>query len=154
MSITTRELSKIAGVSEQTVRNYTREYSEFLSPAARGETGPRLFNDQDVQVFCTIASLRREGVPSVEIIERLRRGDVFVEITPKPQQATPSHNTAQQALVLVQQDLQRQINDIKRNQERLIDDALRYGRLQGAICALVAGAFVLVCLWLLVNGAP
>lgn len=90
MPISTRELSRIAKVSEQTVRNYTRDFGALLSPAARGEAGQRLFDDQDVQVFCTIATLRKEGVPPGEVIERVRRGDMYIEATPSRPQATPS----------------------------------------------------------------
>lgn len=98
MPTTTRQLSKIAKISEQSVRNYTREYAELLSPAARGESGPRLFSDEDVQTICTVATLRREGVPPAEVIERLRRGDVYIDTTTdqnRPHQATPSPQEGQ-----------------------------------------------------------
>jgi hypothetical protein len=40
------------------------------------------------------------------------------------------------------------VDVVERHQARLLDDALRWGRLQGAIAALVAGAWVLWVLWL------
>lgn len=137
------------------MRNYTRDYSELLSPQARGDTGPRLFNDEDVSTLCTVANLRKEDVPRAEIIERLQRGDIVIDAATSPQQATPSHpqatqtaTEAPQALMLVRSDLQRQINEIKRNQTTLIRVAVLWGALWGAIAALALGSFFLYVLWL------
>lgn len=155
---TTRQLAKLADVSEQTVRNYTRDFGELLSPQARGDAGPRLFSDEDVQIFCSIANLRKANVPPAEVIERIRRGDVYIEATPSPQQATPNEPKATptsleppQALMLVRQDLQHQINEIKRNQAVLLRAAVLWGALWGATGALALAGFVLWVLWLLVN---
>lgn len=156
MPITTRQLSKIANVSEQTVRNYTRDYGELLSPQARGENGNRLFSDEDVQIFRSIADLRRQDVPPAEVIKRLRVGDIYIDA--KPHQATPNEPQATQTaldmpqmLFVVRSDLQRQINEIKRTQAVLVRAATLWGALLGAITALVLGAFVLWVLWLLVG---
>ena len=154
MPISTRELSKTAQVSEQTIRNYTREYGALLSPAARGETSPRLFSDTDVQTLCTIAALRKANVPPAEVIERIRRGDVVIDTTPSPQQATPSPQDAHQApqaLALVRGDLQRQIDALRATQTVVLRAALLWGALLGAITALAGGAFVLWVLWLLAH---
>lgn len=160
--LTTREMAKLAGVSEQTARNFTRQYQELLSPRARGDLGQRLFDDADAQIFCAIADLRRRNVPQDKIIEELRRGDIIIDLAPQqPQQApqqqatnaaTTSQNTAleaSQALMLVRADLQRQINTIKRNQSILLRAAVLWGVVLGAIGALAVGAFVLWLLWLL-----
>lgn len=154
MPITTRQVAELAKISEQSARNYTRQYGELLSPAARGETGPRLFNDEDVQVFCAIADLRRENVPQAEIIERLRRGDIFVDVPPQhePQQATTSQNTAldaSQALPLAITAMRREIDALRRTQTILLKAAVLWGVVLGAIGALSVGAFVLWLLWLL-----
>lgn len=162
MPATTRQMAEIAGVSEQTVRNYTRRYAELLSPQARGETGPRLFNDQDVQVFCSIAAMSRENIPPQEVIERIKDGDVYIDHT-TPQQTTPNAPQSPQtpleaspAPIVVYIDLQRQIDavvrrqdafDIERATERR-NDKLQ-GALWGAIVALAAGCFVLWILYLL-----
>lgn len=154
MPATTRQMATIAGISEQTCRNYTRRYGELLSPAARGETGPRLFDDQDVQTLCTIATLLREGVPPSEVIARLHAGDIVIE--PAPQQATPSpHNApeAPQQAILVHSDmqvLQSRVVTLERTQAMLLRGALYWGMLLGAIAALAFAAFVLWVLWLLV----
>lgn len=151
MPATTRQMAEIAGVSEQTARNYSRVYAELLSPQARGATGPRLFSDQDVQVFCSIAAMRRGNIPPQEIIERIKDGDVFVDHT-TPQQATQSPQTALEATqtsIVVYADLQRRIEAVERRQDVLLRAAVLWGALWGAIAALVAGGFVLWLLWLL-----
>jgi DNA-binding transcriptional MerR regulator len=77
-------------MSAQTIRNYTDDYGELLSASGRGETGPRLYTDEDVQVLCAIAALRKSGVPPREIVERLRN-----EETPPVIDVTPTHPSNQ-----------------------------------------------------------
>lgn len=155
MPATTRQMAEIAGVSEQTARNYSRVYAELLSPQARGEIGPRLFSDQDAQIFCSIAAMRRDNVPPAEIITRIKHGDIYIDHT-TPHQATTNEPQATQAaleaphaLMLVRSDLQRQINALQRRQDVLLRVAVLWGVLWGAVAALVAGGFVLWLLWLI-----
>ena len=141
MPTTTRQLAKLAGISEQSARNYSRDYADLLSPQARGEAGPRLFDDEDVQTLCTIAALRRENVPRAEIIARLRQGDIVVEATPSPQHATPNATDAPHAPLATQvalSTIQRQIDAIQRNQTTLLRAAVLWGALWGAIAAWAA----------------
>lgn len=152
MPTTTRQLSKIADVSEQTVRNYTRDFGILLSPQARGDAGPRLFSDEDVQIFCSITNLRKQNVSPEEVVERLKRGDIVIDAT--PHQATPSPQTAQEgqdaALLLpaVLSTMQAQIDAIQRSQETVQRYYLLWGVLLGAIGALVLAGFVVWVLWL------
>lgn len=99
--LTPTEVARKANVSVQTVRNYTREYADLLSPTARGEVGTRLFSDEDVEVFCTIAALRKSGVPPGEIAQRIRDNEAppIIDVTPqaKPQEATEGPQTAIEA---------------------------------------------------------
>lgn len=151
MPATTRQMAQIAQLSEQSVRNYSREYAELLSPQARGQAGSRLFNDQDVQTLVAVAALRRQGVPQAEIIARLRAGDVYIDATPSPHQATPNAQEAPQAtfaLQVAQSGLQRQINELRATQRLLLRAAVLWGALLGAIAALVAAGFVVWVLWL------
>lgn len=99
--LTPTEVARKANVSVQTVRNYTREYANLLSPGARGEVGTRLFSDEDVEVFCTIAALRKSGVPPGEIAQRIRNNEAppIIDVTPQatPQEATGSPQAALEA---------------------------------------------------------
>lgn len=79
------QVAKRANITPQTVRNWSAEYADFLSPQARGEDGPRLFSDADVDTICTIAALRKSGVPPAEVSERLAdRDDVAVVVDVEP----------------------------------------------------------------------
>lgn len=98
MRLTTRQAAEAAKISEQSARNYTRWYGALLSPSARGVNGPRLFDDEDTRTLCAIADLRRQNVPQAEIIERLRRGDIYIDATHnKPQQEPQTPKTGQDA---------------------------------------------------------
>jgi DNA-binding transcriptional MerR regulator len=94
MPYTTSQVAKIAHVSPSSVRNYTNEYAELLSPAARGENGSRLFDDADLQVFCTIADLRKAGIPPAEIIERIRSDAAAAAIIDLTPQSATSHSAS------------------------------------------------------------
>lgn len=71
---TPSQVAKKANVSGQTIRNYSSEYAELLSPTASVENGPRLYTDEDVQTLCAIAELRRARIPPNEIVDRLQSG--------------------------------------------------------------------------------
>jgi DNA-binding transcriptional MerR regulator len=153
MPTTTRQMAKLAGASEQSIRNWSRDYAELLSPSARGEHGPRLFDDADAQTLRTIAELRRANVPPDEVMARLRGGDVYIDVVPHttPQQATPSPQESHSeafAPPMVLSSLVARLEAVERHQARLLSEALRWGMVLGAIGALVAGAFVLWLLWL------
>lgn len=83
---TPAQVARKANVTPQTIRNYSTQYGEFLSPEARGENGPRVYNDADVEILCAIASLRNSGLSTDEVIERLRNQEVppIVDVTPQP----------------------------------------------------------------------
>lgn len=157
MPATTRQMSDLAEISEQTVRNYSKRYRKLLSPQARGETGQLLFDDEDIRVVCTIAHMRRENIPPKTIIERIERGDLYIDHT-TPQQATPSEPQAPQTaleapptVLLSLSTMQRQIDALQRRQDVLLRVALLWGALWGAIAALVAAGFVLWLMWLMAN---
>lgn len=159
MPYTTKEVADLAQLSESSVRNYTHTYKALLSPAARGEAGSRLFTDEDVRLLCAVAALRRAHVPPAEIIDRLTRGDVYIDAPQQAPAQAPSPQEAPetpQATALVDGDLQRQIAllrrsyaRIERGQKDLLRVAALWGALWGAIAALVGAGFVVWVLYLL-----
>jgi DNA-binding transcriptional MerR regulator len=70
--LTPSQVAKRANVSGQTIRNYSSEYAELLSPTASVKNGTRLYTDEDVQILCAIAELRKAGIPPGEIVARLQ----------------------------------------------------------------------------------
>jgi DNA-binding transcriptional MerR regulator len=125
--LTPIQVAKKANVSVNSVRNWSREYGELVSPAARGEDGVRLFNEADVEVICTIAALRKSGVPPSEIADRIRNQDApsVVDVMPEPptqslQDPANSLQTGAEsslALQLVQSTLQSRLEGIERHLE-------------------------------------
>ena len=85
---------KMLGVSGVTVRNYSHQFSSFLSPGATSETG-RHFTSEDVKVLRLAASLLRQGFSYEEVRHQLEEnqpmtGEVFEEgAAPEPRQEPP-----------------------------------------------------------------
>lgn len=72
---TPSQVAKQAHVTAQTIRNWSVDFGALLSPSARGEAGPRLYSDKDVEILCAIAALRKSGVPPGEIVARLEAAE-------------------------------------------------------------------------------
>jgi DNA-binding transcriptional MerR regulator len=146
-------MATLAGISEQTVRNFTRTYAELLSPAGRGEMGARAFSDEDTQVLLSVATMRRAGVPPAEIIERIRRGDVYIEpqqTTTHEPQATPSHTEAQHAplaAIEVQSMLDAYVDALQREKGRVL-----WSHGVAFYLGMVTMGVIFLLVWWLVNG--
>jgi len=102
------EVSALINVSASTVRSWTSQYSDFLTPAARGETGNRQYSQRDVSVLEYVAQLRNESMSRNAIQLRLREtrfGEsetLAVKPAGKPTYAAGDVTDATQALALVQ----------------------------------------------------
>lgn len=61
--------------SSQTIRNWAKEFEEYLSPSATpGKGGTRLFTKEDMDVFALISELSAQNTSFVEIHAALRAG--------------------------------------------------------------------------------
>ena len=79
------QAARHAGVSGTTIRGWTREYSEYLSPAANPPAGqPRQFVEDDLRVFATVATLRAQLVTTEDIRAALDAGQ-RIEPMPPPE---------------------------------------------------------------------
>lgn len=68
------ELAKLIDVSGDTLRRWTKEYRDFLSPSATPPKGqPRNMSEHDQRVMKMIKSLRDAGQDREAIIDTLRR---------------------------------------------------------------------------------
>jgi DNA-binding transcriptional MerR regulator len=63
MAYSTRHVSDLFGVSRQTVRTWSIEFADFLSPGATpGEGRRRQFNEDDLRVFALIREQKKAGM--------------------------------------------------------------------------------------------
>ncbi len=68
------ELAKLIDVSGDTLRRWTKEYRDFLSPSATPPKGqPRSMTEHDQRVLLMVSTLRTAGQDREAIIETLRR---------------------------------------------------------------------------------
>lgn len=82
---TPAQVAKRANIHPNTVRKWASEYAALLSPQT---TGARLFSDEDVQIFCTIAALRRSGMPPADVAASIRdKAPTVVDVAPNAQDA-------------------------------------------------------------------
>lgn len=147
---TPAQVARRANAHPNSIRNWAREYGELLSAAARGETGPRLFDDADVDILCAIAALRKSGVPPSEVVGRIRAREdappvVDVAATPSAQeslQAIQMPDKASDAIQIGYSGLQSRVEVL----ERRVDNGasqLVTGIVIGAAVVLVVVAIVL-----------
>jgi len=157
------EVARTLGVSPSTVRNWTSEYGEQLTPAARGEAGSRLYSDADVAVLQYVAQLRAEKLPRAAVLVRLREtrfGEAETLVTQpaagtdtpavSPTEALQPFMAAQYLAHLetrldaVQHSVDERLQAAERRQQRTVN-ALLYGVIVGFALAmfLLAIAFAL-----------
>ena len=80
-AMTSGELAKRLGVSDQTIRSWSDRFAAFLSPLASppasrdGPRAVRTFTDEDAAALALVARLRSEARPYEEIAERLEAGE-------------------------------------------------------------------------------
>jgi DNA-binding transcriptional MerR regulator len=74
---TVSQVSKALGKSISTIQKiWTVEYAEFLSSKATpGKGKTRLYSDEDLAIFQTIALLRDQQMPHKQVKERLAEGE-------------------------------------------------------------------------------
>lgn len=150
------DVARTLGVSASTVRNWTSEYGERLTPEARGEAGNRLYSDADVAVLQYVAQLRAEKLPRAAVLARLRETHIaeaetlVSQPTDTPAEALQPFMAAQYLAHLetrldaVQRSIDERLQAAERRQQRTVN-ALLYGVIVGfalAMC-LLAIAFAL-----------
>lgn len=75
MSYTTKHLYTTFGVSHQTIKNWAKDFADYMSPTARPEGNhQRRFTDEDVRVFDLVNRLKKQGNVNEEIRAALGAG--------------------------------------------------------------------------------
>lgn len=105
---TPKQLADRLGLSGTTIRNYSRLWSDYLSPSANPEAGQaRLYTDDDIAVIVTIAALRDNQATTDQIRAALDAGQRLEPMRPpEADQPTadpdPQAGAAQQARAAVE----------------------------------------------------
>ena len=112
---TPAQVAKRANLHSNTVRNYSRDYAELLSLGARGEAGPRLYTDEDVDTICTIAALRKSGMLPAAIVERIHADPAPPVVDVEPTQSPQTGYNALKAPEVAPTSLQAPYNTLQRD---------------------------------------
>lgn len=90
MTYTTKEVRDKFGLSRETIRQYSNNFSAYLSPTAKPEKGQqRNFTDDDLPVLALIATMKAAGADSDTIAAALAAGQRGV-VPSESQIALPS----------------------------------------------------------------
>ena len=84
MQYYTKDVAQTCNVTVNTVRNWCRDYGQFLSEGATVTTGNRFFSGRDLEVFKYIATLRAENMQRTAILQRLSE-TTFPEVDTEPE---------------------------------------------------------------------
>ena len=115
----TGEVATRLFLSKQTVRNWAKEWIDYLSPGlahtARGV--PLIFTDRDVQVLATVAACKDQNFTVEEIKAVLENDEHLVDLPPMP---SKSEQAARQKIQLIPysqhraeiQNLSEQLEDV------------------------------------------
>lgn len=153
------QVAKRANVTAQTIRNYSSDYGALLSPAARGEDGPRLYSDEDVAVLCAIAALRKSGVPPAEVMERIQNeaAPSVIDLTPnvpsiQPQKALKEERSDIVSPQMVLSTINGRFEVLERRIEARERQTFWWTLGMGVWIGMVLMAAIFFGVWLAVNG--
>ncbi len=119
--MTSGELARRLNVSRDTVRNYARDFSEFLSNEATGAGMPnakRRYSWDDARTLATVANLRAKGLNVEQIRAALRDGERLDTVPDAP---TPAEQEARSRVQLVPLSEYQRIADVLRVREVELD---------------------------------
>ena len=88
--LTTSGVARQLGVTPSTVRNYTKAFSDFLSPGATPAEGQRQFTDKDLRVLAAAKSFLDLGQKYSQAADNLALIDLDTLEEPGPPVETPS----------------------------------------------------------------
>ena len=94
---TPKQVADRLGLSGTTIRNYSRLWSDYLSPSANPQAGqPRIYSEDDIAVITTIAALRENQATTDQIRAALDAGQRLESMRPveepPPGDQSPDHD--------------------------------------------------------------
>ena len=129
---TVGQTAKILGMSNTSVRNYSKWFSEFFSDAAVPEPGnPRIFDHADITTLATVARLKRQQLDDEAIIATLASGERDPVTIPEdkppqpeeePQERTQSTNELTLRLSASLARAEGQLQETTKERDRLITE--------------------------------
>lgn len=85
------QMARAINRTPPTVRAWTKEFGDFLSPTANPPRGEeRQFTEEDAAVLRTVATMRDQGIEYADIIGALDRGERLEPVDAPPVDAPPS----------------------------------------------------------------
>jgi DNA-binding transcriptional MerR regulator len=146
---TPSQVAKRANVHPNSIRNWTRDHADLLSTGARGEAGPRLYTDEDADILCAIAALRKSGVASAEVGEHLRQRTVIDVTAQDAPQALQMPTVIQSSVPEVYNALHARLDSLERRVDRQATE--RIERVWIFVAGMVAAGVIFVLAWLVAN---
>ena len=129
-AFTVTQAARASGISASTVRLWSREYSEYLSPGARpGKGEQRLFAPDDIAIFKTVRAIRESGGNTDQIIAALDNGE-RLETTQETPQDVPGQASGTQTALLPMELIQAIVTPYKQQIEA---NTARIERLEGEL---------------------
>ncbi len=84
MDYSSRHVQILHKITAETVRTWSQEFAEFLSPTANpGKGRNRIFTEKDMQVFSLVSELKARGLTYEDIHAALHNGQIG-ELPPAP----------------------------------------------------------------------
>lgn len=140
------ELAAWLGIAPVTVRLWTKEYGQFLSPSAIGGGKTRVFNEQDSRIMAYIAAMKAEGQGRENITATLSSLQAdnwrnLPEMPPAPPGVEPisviPREAAESRIELTRQRLMREVamlqDTIETLENQLADERQDKARLQSEL---------------------
>jgi hypothetical protein len=91
------DAAKEVSVTVNTIRNWCKDYAEFLSEGAKPGQGNRALSERDIEVFKYIAQLRKENMQQPQIVLRLRETRIGQIVPAEPTNNPTDEPTTVQA---------------------------------------------------------
>ena len=96
------QASRYAGVSVSTIRNWSADFAEFLSPGANPPPGAtREYTEDDLKVFATVAVMRAQSVETADIRAALVDGQRLEPVNPPAEEPPTTGGTTTETAVTI-----------------------------------------------------
>lgn len=137
------QMARYLGVSPGTVRNYSREFTDHLSPLATPRLGePRRFAEDDLRVMATAKSLLGEGLTYEQVRGQLAQGvhlveDLDLRLPPPEPEPTETALVPMASVRLIVQPYMQQAEQLRKERDqalgRVVELERHLGRLEGLL---------------------